>query len=62
MNKPVCKLVGENGNVFNLISLASKSLKKAGLKEQATEMAEKCFHAEDYDHALRIIMKYVEVN
>jgi hypothetical protein len=62
MNKPVCKLVGENGNVFNLIGLASKSLKKAGLREQATEMSEKCFNAEDYDHALRIIMEYVEVN
>jgi hypothetical protein len=61
MSKPECKLIGQDGNVFNLIGLASRTLKKAGLQEQADEMIGKCFNAESYDEALRIIMEYVEV-
>lgn len=59
--KPSCKLIGENGNVFNLIGLASKALKKAGLKDRCSEMQEKCFAAGSYDEVLRILMEYVEV-
>ncbi len=33
MNKPKCKLVGENGNIFDLMGIASRTLKKAGLNE-----------------------------
>lgn len=39
--KPDCLLVGENGNVFNLMSIASKTLNKAGLKEQAKVMCDR---------------------
>ena len=60
-NKPECDLVGEDGNVFNLISIASRTLKRAGLKDQAEEMSKKCFQASSYDEALQIIMSYVEV-
>jgi hypothetical protein len=59
--KPKCKLYGQDGNVFNLIGLTSKTLKKAGLYEQADEMIEKCFDAGSYNEALKIIMEYVEV-
>lgn len=59
--KPRCKLIGEDGNVFNLIGLASKALKAAGQREQAVEMQNKCFSAGSYDEALQIIMSYVEV-
>jgi hypothetical protein len=59
-NKPTVKLIGENGNVFNLIGIASKALKGAGLKEQANEMHTRIMReAESYDHALVIIMEYV---
>jgi len=60
--KPECKLIGQDGNVFNLIGLASKALKRAGLKDQADEMTKKCFQASSYDDALAIIMEYVEVS
>lgn len=59
--KPPCKLIGEDSNVFNLIGKASRSLKKAGMTKESLEMSEKCFQAENYDHVLRIIMEYVEV-
>ena len=61
MSKPICKLVGKDGNVFNLIAIVSKTLEKAGLKQQATEVTSKVMDAESYDEALRIMMEYVEV-
>lgn len=60
MVKPKCKLIGENGNIFNLMGIASRTLKKAGLKEQAVEMTERIFKSESYDKALQIIMEYVD--
>ena len=66
IDKPECKLVGENGNVFNLMGIASRALKKAGLNDQAKEMQERIMGkegetgAESYDEALSIIMEYVD--
>lgn len=62
MKKPSCKLIGQDGNVFNLIGLCSKALKKAGLNTEVKEMQSKCFKAQSYDEALQIMMDYVEVN
>ena len=36
--KPDCKLIGEDGNIFNLMGLAARTLRHNGLAEQATEM------------------------
>ena len=60
MVKPKCKLIGENGNIFNLMGIASRTLKDAGLEEQAAEMRERIFKSESYDKALQIIMEYVD--
>ena len=59
--KPICKLTGENGNVYNLIGTAKLSLRLAGQKENAAIMSDRCLHAEDYDHVLAIIMEYLDV-
>ena len=59
--KPKCKLVGEDGNIFNLIGIASRSLCHAGLADKATEMSQKVMHCGSYTEALSIIMEYVEV-
>lgn len=61
MDKPVCKLIGEGGNVFNLMGKVSRTLKQEGLKDQAKEMTERVFNSGSYDEALRIFMDYVEV-
>ncbi len=60
MVKPSCKLVDENGNIFNLMGIASRTLKEAGLEEQAAEMRERIFKSGSYDKALQIIMEYVD--
>ena len=62
VDKPECAQIGEDGNIFNLIGIASKTLKNAGLSEQATEMTERVFASGSYDEALCIIMDYVEIS
>ena len=59
--KPKCKLVGQDGNIFNLMGIAARTLKEAGFKEKATEMTDRITKSKSYDEALRIIMEYVEV-
>ncbi len=58
--KPEVKLVGENGNIFNLAAIASKALKLEGLYEEAADMQERIFSCGSYDEALQVIMEYVD--
>lgn len=60
--KPEVTLVGEDGNVFNLIGICSKALKRAGQAENAKKMSAECFKAGSYDEALQIMMKYCDIN
>ena len=59
--KPDCPLIGQDGNVFNLIVLAARTLRENGLHDQAKEMSERAFASGDYDQALGVIMEYVNV-
>ena len=59
--KPDCKLIGEDGNVFNLMGLAARTLRRNGLAEQATEMTERITACGSYDEALCIIGEYVNI-
>lgn len=61
VKKPKAKLIGADGNVFNLIGIASRSLKRAGQNDKATEMSKRVMNSGSYDEALSIIMEYVEV-
>lgn len=61
-DKPRCKLIGENGNIYNLMSIASRTLRENDKSEQADEMFDRITKtAESYEEALAIIMEYVEV-
>lgn len=60
--KPVAKLIGANGNIFNLMGIACKVLDEAGKEEKAKELRDRIIsQAKSYDEALLIIMDYVEV-
>lgn len=59
--KPKCKLVGENGNIFNLMGIASRTLKRAGLREEAEEMVDRISKSQSYLQALAIISEYVDI-
>jgi len=58
--KPKVKLVGENGNVFNLMGICQKALRKEGLNDEAKEMVDRIFHSGSYDEALSIMCEYVD--
>ena len=59
--KPDCPLIGEDGNVFHLVGIAARTLKRNGLSEQASEMTAKVFSSGSYDEALGIIGEYVNI-
>lgn len=60
--KPKCALIGENGNIFNLMGIASRTLKRNGMRELAEEMCNKITSdAKSYEEALCIIDEYVEI-
>ena len=60
--KPTAKLVGENGNIFNLMAIANKALCEAGKREKSVQMYKRIVYgAQSYEEALNIIREYVEV-
>lgn len=62
--KPECKLTDQNGNIFNLIAIAKRTLKENGMEQEAEELVSRIIEkgeAQSYSHALAIIMEYVEV-
>ena len=59
--KPVVQLVGQDGNVFNLIGICSRALKKAGRMEEAKAMQQRVFSCGSYTEALSIMSEYVEI-
>jgi hypothetical protein len=61
MDKPTVKLIGEDGNVFNIMGIVTRELKRNGLIEEAKEYTEKVFNCDSYKEALRITMAYVDV-
>lgn len=61
MDKPTAKLIGADGNVFNLIDIAARALREAGQRDAAATMTARCFAAHSYEQALSIISEYVEI-
>lgn len=60
-NKPDCPLIGQDGNIFNLVGIASRTLKRNGLSKEASEMTSKVFKSGSYEEALGIIGEYVNI-
>lgn len=59
--KPYCKLIGEDGNIFNLMGIASRTLRQNGMAEQAVEMRDRICASGSYGEALCIIGDYVNI-
>lgn len=59
--KPDCELVGKDGNVFNLVGLAARTLRENDMKDAAKEMTERVYQSGNYDEALGIIGEYVNI-
>lgn len=59
--KPNCELIGQDGNIFNLMGIASRTLRENGMKEQASEMCSRIRASSSYYEALNIIGEYVNI-
>ena len=60
MSKPKVKLIGQNGNIYNILGIASRALKEAGYADEAKEMQTKVFASDSYQEALAIVLRYVD--
>lgn len=59
--KPDCPLIVEDGNIFNIVGIAARTLKRNGMSAEASEMTTKVFGSGSYDEALGIIGEYVNI-
>lgn len=59
--KPDCKLLGKDGNIFNLMALATQTLKTHDKDDDAIEMRTRIESCGDYYKALVIIGEYVNI-
>lgn len=60
--KPDCQLIGQDGNIFNLMGIAARSLRQNGMASEAQEMTSRISsQAGSYDDALGIIGEYVNI-
>ena len=60
VNKPKVKLIGQNGNIYNILGIASRALKDTGYADEAKEMQTEVFASDSYQEALAIVLQYVD--
>lgn len=61
MKKIEVELIGQDGNIFNLLGITTTAMKREGLSKEANELKEKVFSSGSYDEALSIISEYVDI-
>ena len=59
--KPNCVLIGQDGNIFNLLGIASHTLKQNGMAGEAKGMCSRVTSSGSYCEALNIIGEYVNI-
>lgn len=59
--KPKAKVLGKDGNVFNIMGICSQALKKAGQKENADKMTNEVIGSKSYHEALAIMGNYCDL-
>ena len=55
--KPVAKIIGEDGNVYNLLSICKRALKN--YEGAFDELYRRVIKSESYYEALNIMMEYI---
>ncbi len=58
--RPKCPIIGADGNIFNIMGIASRTLKRSDMAEKSKEMCSRVTSSGSYDEALGIIIEYVE--
>lgn len=60
LDKPNVKLIGEDGNAFNIIAIVTKALRKKGLGDQVEVFQEEVMSG-DYTNVLNTVRKYANI-
>lgn len=55
-------MIGQDGNIFNLIGIASRTLKNNGMREESEEMVNRITKSHNYYDAIAIIGEYVDIS
>ena len=58
--RPKCPIIGADSNIFNIMGIVSKTLKRNDMAEEAKEMCSRVTSSGSYEEALGVIMEYVE--
>ena len=58
--KPKVQLVGQNGNVFNLLGICTRALNQSGQPDEAKELKNRVMSCNSYDEVLAIMLEYVD--
>lgn len=59
--KPDCPLIGADGNIFNLMGIAKKTLINNDMTAEAKEMCSRIYDCGSYSEALNVIGEYVNI-
>lgn len=59
--KPDCELVGQDGNIFNLMGIASRTLHRNSMVAEAAEMCTRIRASDNYHKVLGVISEYVNI-
>lgn len=55
------QLVGQNGNVFNLMGIVANALRKNGFGEEVQSFITEVTSSQSYHEALAVMMRWVDV-
>ena len=56
------KLIGEDGNAFNLMGIVSKAMRRNGIsKDEIEQFQNEVTSSNSYDEALQVMMRWVDV-
>lgn len=56
------ELIGQNGNIFNLIGICTKAMRRAKVSmEECNHFVDEVTSAKNYNEALAVIMRWVDV-
>lgn len=60
-SKPTVQLIGQDGNVFNIMGKAVRAAKKAGWTQNKIDIFLAKMKGGDYNNALRVVQEYFDV-
>ena len=56
------RLVGQDGNIFNLMGIIARALRKNGYGDEVNNFIAEVTSSESYHEALAVMMQWVNVN